>query len=118
MRAVFSSLLSLLVLAALLWGNCFSCPQLLLSLTAHTPAHSCCKHPGKQSGPREGCHSVALAHFVKADPAPHAQLQINQPAQITPVLPVLQLAVASPDPVAKLWHSPPDLQLLNSTFLI
>ena len=77
MRAICNSLLAILALAALLWGNCFSCPQLLFNFSAHAPSHGCCKHPGSRpvsSGAE--CPSLALKHFVKTDPGPQAQPQV------------------------------------------
>src|ERR1022692_2996879 len=40
MRPVFNSLMAALVVVALFWGNCFSCPQILLA----AQKHSCCPH--------------------------------------------------------------------------
>jgi len=37
MRRVSSSLMTALIVAALFWGNCLSCPQMLLA--AATPLH-------------------------------------------------------------------------------
>jgi hypothetical protein len=52
-----------LVLMAMLWGNCLSCPQM-------TAAHSCCHKPQPASA---ACHTQGLQHFVKAErPAPAA----------------------------------------------
>src|ERR1022692_2601845 len=53
MRAVTNSLLAFLLLGTLVWGNCFCCPQLPLSLASHAPAHGCCEHPGKQPVPSQ-----------------------------------------------------------------
>jgi hypothetical protein len=61
MRAVFNSLMAALVVMALFWGNCFSCPQVLLA----AQKHGCCPH-GK-SDPKE-CKTQGLRNFVKADP--------------------------------------------------
>jgi hypothetical protein len=55
------SLMVALVLVAMLWGNCLSCPQV-------TAAHSCCHKPQPASA---ACHTQSLQHFVKAEtPAP------------------------------------------------
>ena len=119
MRAVYNSVLAFLLLGALLWGNCLSCPQLLLSLASHTPAHGCCKHPGKQPvTPRDECQSFALKHFVKADPAPKAHLQAVAYAHVggadtQAVAPIAPRAV-----VVVIPYSPPDLEVLNSSIRI
>lgn len=119
MRAVSTSFFALLILAALLWGNCFSCPQLLLTAVTQAPPHSCCKHPGKAPvTSRADCVSLALKHFVKADPAQKAQLQAVAVAHVA----VSEQAGAEPDSRPEFFvafvHSPPDIQLLNSTFRI
>jgi len=119
MRVVSSSFLSVLVLAALLWGNCLSCPQVLLSLSAKAPAHSCCQHPGKKPvTTREACQSQGLKHFVKADPAQKIQPPAAQPVQLPAAEPMLPAPSFHPDASVAFLHSPPDLQPLLSTFLI
>jgi len=60
MRAVIHSFLSVLVVAALFWGNCLSCPQVLLAARQH----SCCPH-GK--GDVSKCTTQGLRSFVKAE---------------------------------------------------
>jgi hypothetical protein len=119
MRAVTNSLLVFLLLGALLCGNCLSCPQLLISLASHAPAHGCCKHPGKQPVTSQNeCQSFALRHFVKADPAPKAQLQAAAYAHLagadtqplTPAAPRLEIVVSP--------YSPPDLEVLNSSIRV
>src|ERR1022692_1979109 len=127
MRAVSNSLLAFLLLGALLWGKCLSCPQLLLSLASHTPAHGCCKHPGKQPvTPQDECQSFALKHFVKADPAPKAHLQAVAYAHLQAVA-YAHVAGADTQAVAPIApravvvvipYSPPDLEVLNSSIRI
>ena len=113
MRAVSSSFLAALVLAALFWGNCFSCPQLLLYLVSHDSAHSCCHRDGSQS--RLACQSIGLKVFQKAD------VDAQSPAPPAVVAFVRQMVVSvpaacEPPAVARSQHSPPDLLTLNSTF--
>ncbi len=60
MRAAFNSLMVALVVTALFWGNCFSCPQILLA----AQKHHCCPH-GK-TGSSE-CKTQGLRNFVKAE---------------------------------------------------
>jgi hypothetical protein len=102
-----------LVVIALFWGNCFSCPQVLLTLTSHQPAHDCCKRTQKTT--HSNCDSQSLSHFQKAD-APDAApvavvVALIEPAGATPIgfvpsLPVLNV------------HALPDLLALHSSFRI
>jgi hypothetical protein len=102
-----------LVVVALFWGNCFSCPQMWLAATAHQAPHSCCHH--KQTAKVE-CQSQALRHFVKAEPAgqaPALAVAVNTaPADVA--------AVVAPVPEVPLPadHAPPDLLSLHSSFRI
>ena len=102
-----------LIVVALFWGNCLSCPQMLLTAAAHQPAHSCC-HPTKSTGTR--CQSQGLQHFLKAGPemrtpavavvaamAPAIAVSLPQGALVTPV---------------EVVHAPPDLLALHSSFRI
>jgi hypothetical protein len=111
-RAFSNSLPAVLVVAALFWGNCFSCPQLLLSL-AKQDAHSCCK---RRAPVPQRCTTNVLKHFVKADP-----VSIAAPA----VMPARQVSFTAPLPasrdlsgVAAAPHSPPDLVELTSLLRI
>ena len=111
MKAFSNSVLAALIVAALFWGNCFSCPQLLLSLAQSAP-HGCCKRSAPVT---RTCSTNVLKHFVKADPAP-VTLPATEPVEAlafapTPAPP--QLAV-----VIELPHSPPDLLALNSLLRI
>jgi hypothetical protein len=101
MRAVFNSLMAALVVVALFWGNCFSCPQILLA----AQKHHCCPH-GK-ADPSE-CKTQGLRNFVKADKAtptvaaPLAAVNIAPPPT-TPRLSATLVVPASPE------YTPPDL---------
>ena len=101
MRAFFNSLMAALVVMALFWGNCFSCPQVLLA----AQKHSCCPH-GK-SDPKD-CKTQGLRNFVKADPVVKvvpAVVETAAPAALT-----LQSPVAETRPIpAPQQSSPPDL---------
>src|SRR4051794_13220589 len=48
MRALGTSVMALLVVAALFWGNCFSCPQVLLTASQH----GCCH---RTKAPKDDC---------------------------------------------------------------
>jgi hypothetical protein len=101
MRALFNSLMAALVVAALFWGNCFSCPQILLA----AQKHHCCPH-GK-ADPSE-CKTQGLRNFVKAEkatpnlPAPVATVAIAPP----PIMPRLSATLVIPAPPQ---YTPPDL---------
>jgi hypothetical protein len=109
-KAFSNSLFAILVVAALFWGNCFSCPQLLLSL-AKKDLHSCCK----RSAPvKQKCTTNVLKHFVKADPV----------AVATPAVKPLEHAWFVPSPASDgvtalvLTDSPPGLISLTSLLRI
>lgn len=67
-----------LIIAALFWGNCFSCPQLLLA----AQKHGCCPHT-KSS--KTECQTQGLKTFVKSEKSiPAIQIAtavIEAPAQ-------------------------------------
>jgi hypothetical protein len=83
MKTFSNSLLAGLIVAALFWGNCFSCPQLLLSLAQKAP-HGCCKRSAPVA---KTCTTQVLRQFVKADPvtvaapaaAPLAEISFDAP---------------------------------------
>jgi hypothetical protein len=119
MRVLSSSFLTVLVLAALLWGNCLSCPQMLLGFSAQVPAHGCCQHSGKQPvTSHEKCTSLGLQHFVKADAAQKVHPPAAQPVPLPAAEPALSVPSFEPDSSIAYLHSPPDLQVLHSTFRI
>jgi hypothetical protein len=64
MRTFSSSLMAILIIAALFWGNCYSCPQVLLA-----QQHRCCH---QKNAPSVSCATQNLQHFVKAGPCPVA----------------------------------------------
>ena len=102
MRAVFNSLMAALVVVALFWGNCFSCPQILLA----AQKHSCCP-PGK-ANPSES-KTQGLRNFVKAE-----KIVPGAPAAV-----VAAVVIAAPPASARLSatsvvpaspaYTPPDL---------
>jgi hypothetical protein len=114
-----SSLLSLLLLTTLVWGGCISCEQYFM----FGGAKSCCspdghcktkKPPTKQNPGRE-CSQIAFDHHKSIDH--HIEL---------PLIAVVELAIPELEiESVERWHSvvpiepsPPDLQVLHSTFLI
>ena len=101
MRAFFNSLMAVLVVMALFWGNCFSCPQNLLA----AQKHRCCPH-GKAE--QKECKTQGLRNFVKADPVVKVIPAVVESAAPAALLPQIQLAatVVAPLPAS---FSPPDL---------
>jgi hypothetical protein len=110
MRRVSSSLMAALIVVALFWGNCLSCPQMLLAAATHQPAHSCC-HKTKSAGTT--CQSQGLQHFLKASP----ETQTPAVAVVAPVIAVPLALGALVSPV-EVVHAPPDLLALHSAFRI
>jgi len=99
----------LLVVAALFFGNCFSCPQMLLSSQSHQPQHNCCPGPQPVSA---SCQAQGMQHFVKADSGaqpvilPVAAELIEAPAPfVLPNAPVIIPAAAE--------HAPPGILSLR-----
>ena len=101
MRAFSNSLMAALVVMALFWGNCFSCPQILLA----AQKHGCCPHGKSES---KECKTQGLRNFVKADPvvkiAPAAVEIVLTQAQMA----TRQLLLTAIAPLP-LCFSPPDL---------
>jgi len=96
-RTFSTSILAALVICALFWGNCFSCPQML-----RQQAHRCCPH-SKQSN----CTNQSLRQFVKADPGS------DVPTAAVPVAAVQDAPAAAVQlaeictPVSVSVHAPP-----------
>jgi len=94
MGAVFNSLMAALVVVALFWGNCYSCPQILLA----AQKHHCCPH-GK-ADPGE-CKTQGLRHFVKAEKAAPASTPVSTvaiaPPPTTPRLSSTLVVPATPE---------------------
>jgi hypothetical protein len=117
-RTIASSLLSLLLLTVLVWGGCVSCEQYFM----WPGAKSCCaadghckkKTPTEKNAGRE-CKQIAFEHQRSVD------LPVDLPMVVVPVC-ELPLRTAARTAVwrctAEIEPSPPDLQVLHSTFLI
>ena len=118
-RAFASSLLSLLLLTTIAWGGCISCEQYYMF---GGPKDCCspdghCKtknSPAKQDTGRE-CNQISIEHHKSIDHhielPPIAVVKIDVPLRAMERL--------------ERWHgvmpvdpSPPDLQVLHSSFLI
>ena len=97
MRALRTSMMALLVMAALFWGNCFSCPQVLLSASQH----SCCH---RTKAPKTECNTQGLRNFVKAEKAaPVSSLPVTVALIAPPAETMLEAIVPPP---LQIVHSP------------
>jgi hypothetical protein len=103
-----------LIVIALFWGNCFSCPQVLLALSSHQPAHGCC-HRTKPA--TADCQTQSLRSFVKADMGVHAPSALAVVSLVQPQQHSSPSLERTPLPLPAV-HAPPDLLSLNSTFRI
>jgi hypothetical protein len=110
-RTVSNSIMAALVVVALFWGNCFSCPQLLAALQSRQPSHGCC-HKTKSTSSE--CQSQVLKSFVKAEPSvPALALPVVARFVEPPVTPALADSFVCVEE-----HTLPDLLSLHSSFRI
>jgi hypothetical protein len=118
LRALSSSLLSLLLVTTLVWGGCISCEQYFM----FGQSHGCCnpdghckrKAPVKNGSGRE-CNQIAFDHQKGLDL--HFDLPVIAVGRIALPARNIELLPRWHDPLL-IDPSPPDLQLLHSTFLI
>ena len=104
-------MMAALIVVALFWGNCLSCPQMLLAAAAHQPAHNCC-HKTKSAG--TSCQSQGLQLFLKAGP----EVRTPAVAVVAALAPAIAVSLPQGALVApvEVEHAPPDLLALNSSF--
>ena len=107
-------MMAALVVVALFWGNCLSCPQMLLAVAAHQPAHNCC-HKTKSAG--ANCQSQGLQHFLRAGPDVRTPSAAVVAAVATAIAAAALPQGAAVAPV-EVVHAPPDLIALHSSFRI
>ncbi|MFL6452211.1 MAG: hypothetical protein ACJ746_31780 [Bryobacteraceae bacterium] len=117
-RALASSLLSLLLLATVVWGGCISCEQFFMWPSVKTCCGANGKCKTKKSQPSQSsreCNQIAFHDQKSVDV--HADLPVVAthssdflPRIAEPFTRCSRLHVIDP--------SPPDLQALHSTFLI
>jgi hypothetical protein len=100
MRAVFNSLMAALVVTALFWGNCFSCPQVLLA----AQKHHCCPHGKADPG---DCRTQGLRNFVKAEQTVQVAPSAVVAAVVQPQMAALPLLEAAAVPALPVYT--PDL---------
>jgi len=120
LKAISNSVLSCLMVVTLVWGGCISCPQFFMFPNAE---ESCCEKDGQckrpaKTAPVKECKQMPLEPAGSA--SAHVELAVAavEPIDIF-VLPLVGPTVTwihSKAPVFE--HSPPDLNVLHSTFLV
>src|ERR1700730_4591718 len=107
------------MIATLLWGGCVSCSQFFMFPGANK---GCCNKSGQcerpgSTAPKIDCKRLPLAlqRFGDAHPVIPPASALNAAVEIAP--PALAFLFPVSD-VLRVEHSPPDLLLLHSTFLI
>lgn len=116
-RAFASLLLSLLLLTTLVWGGCISCEQYFMwpSAKGCCSPNGHCKTKAPSQKPDRECKQIAFDHHKSANF--HVELQVVAGVGIK--APVCGIEALERWRGANLIEpSPPDLQILNSTFLI
>lgn len=120
-RAISSSLMSLLMVLTLVWGGCISCPQFFMF--PKLVDKSCCNSSGQcerrsSQEPVKECTKMPIEaqDFVSA----HTELAIatlgTEPVVVGPTLVAI---FPVPDEIRDTAeHPPPDLIVLHSTFVI
>jgi hypothetical protein len=117
LRAISNSLLSALMVVTLLCGGCVSCPQFFMFPGAKKDccgAGHCERSKSDKGAPGKECKRMPL------EPAAFAHVDAELPATIAPAIDLAPMVVYSTAtyPVLPTEHSPPELQVLNATFLI
>lgn len=120
LRAVSTSFLSLLLLVTLMWGGCISCPQFFM---APKTEKSCCDETGKCKRQKESPVQKECQRMPLEPPSiggsHHAVAIATLPRAVLEVLPLpVIVSDRTQRELLPLEHSPPDLQVLNVTFLI
>jgi hypothetical protein len=98
MRVFSTTFMAVLVIAALFWGNCYSCPQVLLS----AQKHGCCP---RTNSTKTECQTQGLKNFVKAEQS--APAIVVPVASVEAPLPASEFAAPLVAPCVT-SHAPPD----------
>jgi hypothetical protein len=122
-KALGSALLSLLLATVLVWGGCVSCEQFFMWPQAKTcctaDGHCKTKAPVKQSSTTE-CKQIAFDQNQSFDL--HCTLPVVSGSFKSMVPPVFSVPFSErPDQAcaqARATGSPPDLQILYSSFIV
>ena len=118
LRAVSNLLLSLLMVATLLWGGCVSCSRFFMFPSAKSDCcnKGQCERPTKNA-PQKECNRMPLG--LQGATHVHADLAVvSLVATVDVVQPPAPARFAVTRDTVILEHSPPDLNVLNATFLI
>jgi hypothetical protein len=117
-KALSSSLLSLLLVTTLLWGGCISCEQYFMFGQSHgccNPDGHCKKKAPVKNGSGRDCNQIAFDHQKGID----LHFDLSAVAVERIALPVRKVELLPRWRDARPFDpSPPDLQVLHSTFLI
>ena len=119
-RALASSLLSLLLATVLVWGGCVSCENFFMWPAAKTcctaDGHCKTKAPASKQTTAQECKQIAFDHNQSID------LHYTLPVVFDGFKSIASLVI---DPrlsqvldQATATHSPPDLQILHSIFIV
>ena len=125
-RACFSSMLSALMTLTLLWGGCISCDQFFMFPQSKTDCckKDVCEKPSKHAPAKTNptnCEKMALDLHGNGNARSDATAKLILPAVELPALDGLILPVTPcghPPAFRPITGSPPDLSILNSSFLI
>ena len=118
LRALTSSLLSLLLMATLVWGGCVSCEHYFMfgkSQGCCNPDGHCKRNAPAKNSPARDCKQIAFGHQKGIDL--HFDLPAMAIDRITLTLPSTEPSPRWPDSFY-VDPSPPDYQSLHSVFLI
>lgn len=126
LRACTSSALAFLLTITLLWGGCISCPQFFMFPGMNSATKkSCCDKTGKCSRTESNTSGEKDCQKMPMEAHASGQLDLAPPA-VQGALEILCSSILSASLASSglrhlelaVEHSPPDLQALNSTFLI
>ncbi|HEY6989551.1 MAG TPA: hypothetical protein VH369_14250 [Bryobacteraceae bacterium] len=118
LRALSSSLLSLLLVLTLVWGGCISCEQYFTFGTSHgccNPDGHCKTKTHDQNSRGRDCKQIAFEHQKGIDL--HFDLPMVAVERVALPLCSMEVLPRRQDSLV-VDPSPPDLQALHSTFLI
>ena len=120
LRLISSLVLSPLLVVTLFWGGCVACPQFFMFPGADA-VKDCCKagqcdrSQSPRSTPIKECKRMPLELGSSMQYCAEPPILTGSATDV--IRPVIVHHVMH-DPVAAVGHSPPDLQILNATFLI
>jgi hypothetical protein len=119
LRAISSSLISLLLVATMLWGGCVSCPQFFMFPKVEK---SCCNKAGQcerpsKSAPAKECKRMPF-EFQGYSVHVEWAVSILTTDRLGLIPPAIHVVLVNHFETSELAPSPPDLNVVNSTFLI